>query len=106
MKILKGDQVSVLIGKDKGRKGEVIKTFPKTNKVIVKGLNLFKKHIKPSQGQKGGIVEKERPLLASKVIVLCPGCQKPIRIAYTIDKNGNKLRLCRKCKSPLTQIKK
>lgn len=106
MKILTGDKVRVLIGKDKGRDGEVIKTFPKANRIVVKGLNLFKKHIKPSQGQKGGIVEKERPLLASKVIVLCPGCQKPIRIAYTIDKGGHKLRICRKCKTPLTQIKK
>ena len=106
MKILKGDQIRVLIGKDKGRSGEVIKTFPKTGKVIVKGLNLFKKHLKPSRGQKGGIVEKERDYQASKVIVLCHGCQKPIRIAYTIDKNGHKLRLCRKCKTPLTQIRK
>lgn len=106
MKILTGDKVKVLIGKDKGRVGEVIKTFPKTGQIVVKGLNLFKKHLKPNKDQKGGIIEKERPLLSSKVILLCPGCQKLVRVAYSVDKNGNKLRLCRKCKTPLTKIKK
>ncbi len=62
MKIIKGDKVQVLIGKDKGRSGEVLKSLPKENKVVVKGLNIFKKHIKASQGNKGGIVEKERGL--------------------------------------------
>ncbi|PIU73539.1 50S ribosomal protein L24 [Candidatus Shapirobacteria bacterium CG06_land_8_20_14_3_00_40_12] len=106
MKILTGDHVKILIGKDKGRTGEVIKSFPKTGKVVVKGLNLFKKHLKSSKDQKGGIIEKERSLLSSKVILLCPGCQKPVRVAYTIDKAGHKLRICRKCKTPLTQNKK
>lgn len=59
MKILKGDTVKVLIGKDKGREGLVVKAMPKKDKIIVQGLNLFKKHIKPSQGKPGSIIEKE-----------------------------------------------
>lgn len=102
MKILKSDKVKVLIGKDKGRVGEVIRVFPKTNKIVVKGLNLFKKHLKASQNQKGGIIEKERPLLASKVILVCPNCQKTTRVAYQIDKTGSKYRICKKCQSLLT----
>ena len=101
MKILKGDKVKVLIGKDKGREGEVIKAMPKKDKVVVKGLNLYKKHIKPSQGKPGSIIEKERSLTVSKLAVICPNCKKAIRVAYLIDKSGEKTRICRKCKSAL-----
>jgi large subunit ribosomal protein L24 len=106
MKILKGDKVEILIGKDKGRSGEVLRVFAKTEEIVVKGLNLFKKHVKPTQGQKGGIVEKERAIKASKVMLLCPNCQKRIRVAYSIDKNGDKSRICRKCKSIIVANKK
>lgn len=106
MKIQKGDKVEVLIGKDKGRNGEVVKVFAKTEEVVVKGLNLFKKHVKPSQGQKGGIIEKERPLKASKTMLICPNCGKKVRVAYSIDKNGDKSRICRKCKSIIVAAKK
>ena len=101
MKIIKSDQVKILIGKDKGRTGEVVRSIPKKMQVVVKGLNIFKKHVKPSQNQKGGIIEKERPLLVSKVILICPNCQKPTRVAYQIDKTGNKYRICKKCQSML-----
>lgn len=106
MKILKGDKVEIITGKDKGRSGEVLHVFPKAGKIIVKGLNLFKKHIKPSQGQKGSIIEKERSFLVSKTMLLCPSCQKKIRVAYSIDKNGEKSRICRKCKSIIAITKK
>lgn len=108
MKILKGDKVKVLIGKDKGREGEVLVTFPKNQKIVVKDLNIFKKHVKPSQGQKGGIIEKERPLSASKVALVCPECKKTTRVGYQIDKSGEKYRICKKCKTILqnTSIKK
>jgi len=101
MKILKGDTVKVLIGKDKGREGLVVKAMPKKDKVVVQGLNLFKKHIKPSQGKPGSIIEKERSLAVSKLAVICPSCKKAIRVAYQIDKSGEKSRICRKCKSIL-----
>jgi large subunit ribosomal protein L24 len=101
MKILRGDIVKVLIGKDKGREGEVIKAFPKKDQVLVKGLNIFKKHIKPSQGKPGSIVERERAMTVSKVALICPSCKKAVRVAYQIDKSGEKSRICRKCKSML-----
>jgi len=99
MKIIKGDQVMILLGKDKGRQGQVIACFPKKQKVIVKGLNLFKKHIKASQNQSGGIIEKEAPLYLSKVILICPNCHKNTRVAYKIDQSGQKYRLCKKCQT-------
>jgi len=103
MKIIKSDKIKVLIGKDKDRVGEVIRVFPKKMLVVVKGLNLYKKHIKPSQkNQQGSIVEKERPIAVSKVALVCPQCQKTTRVAYQIDKSGHKYRICRKCKSLLT----
>jgi large subunit ribosomal protein L24 len=101
MKIQKGDKVKVLLGKDKGREGEVIRAFPKTEKIVVKGLNMFKKHLKPQQGQKGGIIEKERSLLVSKVALICPSCQKTVRVGYLIDKSGEKSRICKACKAVL-----
>lgn len=103
MKILKGDKVKILIGKDKGRDGEVVSSFPKKNKVLVKGLNIFKKHIKKSQGKAGTIIEKERPIFVSKVALICPQCGKPTRVGYQIDKSGEKYRICKKCKTVLTK---
>jgi large subunit ribosomal protein L24 len=101
MKIIKGDKVKVLIGKDKGREGEVIKCFPQKATVVVKGLNLFKKHIKASQNQPGSIIEKERALGVSKVILVCPECKKATRVGYQIDESGDKYRVCKKCKALL-----
>lgn len=101
MKIIKQDLVKVLIGKDKGREGEVVRTIPKKNKIIVKGLNMFKKHVKPTQNQKGGIIEKERAMIVSKVILVCPECKKSTRVGYQIDKTGSKYRICKKCKAML-----
>lgn len=105
MKILKGDQVKILLGKDKGREGVVLASFPKANKIVVKGLNMFKKHVKPQNGQKGGIVEKERSLLVSKVTLVCPSCSKSVRVGYNVDKNGVKTRICKKCQAPLISKK-
>jgi len=101
MKILKGDQVKIQLGKDKNRVGEVLMSFPKVNKIIVKGLNMFKKHVKPQNGQKGGIVEKERSIQVSKVSLVCSSCNKTVRVGYNVDKNGVKTRICKKCQAPL-----
>lgn len=102
MKIIKGDKVKILIGKDRGREGEVIRSIPKNGKVVVKGLNLFKKHIKPSQNQPGSIVEKERALIVSKVALICPECKKTTRVGYQLDKTGDKYRICKKCHALVT----
>ena len=101
MKILKGDTVKILIGKDKGREGLIVKSIPKKDTVVVKGLNLYKKCIKPSQGKPGSIIEKERSITVSKVALICPNCKKAVRVAYQIDKSGEKYRICRKCKTIL-----
>ena len=105
MKIIKGDTVKVMIGKDKAREGQVLAVYPKKDSVLVKGLNMFKKHIKGQQGQQGGIIDKERALQASKVMVVCPSCKKTTRVAYQVDKSGQKTRICRKCKALLSQAK-
>lgn len=97
MKIIKGDQVKIILGKDKGRTGQVLTCSPPKRKLIVSGLNLFKKHVKASQNQSGGIIEKEFPLHISKVALICPHCQKPTRVGYKIDKSGQKYRICKKC---------
>ena len=102
MKLIKGDKVKILIGKDKGREGEITQVFPKKDRIVVQGLNLYKKHIKASQQSKGGIIEKERALVASKVMFICPECKKAARIGYQIDKQGNKYRICKKCKALVT----
>jgi len=104
MKILTGDTVQILIGKDKGRAGEVIKSIPKKGKIVIKGLNTFKKHIKKSQGQAGTIIEKERSLFVSKVALVCPTCKKAVRVGYQIDKSGEKYRICKKCKAIITNL--
>ena len=96
MRIKKGDNVIVLAGNDKGKTGEVIKVMPKDNKVVVKGVNVRKKHIKPrSQGQEGGIVEMEMPIYVSKVMLIDPETKKPTRVGYEIVK-GEKVRISKK----------
>jgi len=99
MKIIKADKVKIIYGKDKGREGKVDRVYKKQNKVLIEGINIYKKHIKKSeQTPQGGVVEVPRPLDASKVAVICPKCSKPTRIAIKREK-GKKLRICKKCKS-------
>lgn len=87
------------MGKDSGKTGKVEKMFPATGQVLVEGVNQFKRHVKSrSQDQKSEIVTITKPLLASKVAVVCPKCKKPTRIGMKIEK-GEKVRICRKCKA-------
>ena len=96
-KFKKGDTVIITIGKDKGQKGPVEKVWPKEHKLIVKGKNIYKKHTKAQgEGQKGGIIEKSRPFVFSKVALLCPKCQKKTRVGFQLNKDG-KTRICKKC---------
>ena len=97
LKIKKGDQVVVLSGNDKGKTGEVVKAMPKENKVVVQGVNLVKRHTKPTQKMpQGGIIEKEAAIHVSNVMPYCSTCKKGVRVAHTIE-NGKKIRVCRKC---------
>ena len=97
MRIKKGDTVQVLSGNDKGKKGEVLEVMPKDSKVVVKGVNVRKKHIKPrKQGETGGINSVECAIHSAKVNVVCPKCGKATKIGYTEEK-GEKVRVCKKC---------
>ena len=92
-----GDTVVILSGKDKGKKGKVLQTSPKEQKVIVEGLNIVTKHVKPTRaGQAGGIVKAEGAVYASKVMAVCPKCDKPTRPSFKIE-DGKKTRICKKC---------
>ncbi len=100
--IKKNDTVIVLSGDDKGKKGKVLEVSPKEGKVIVEGLNLVKKHVKPRKmGDQGGIIEAEGAMYACKVQVVCPNCGKPTRVAHkrVKDDNGKErsIRVCVKC---------
>lgn len=95
LKIKKGDQVVVLSGDDKGKTGEVVKSMPKEGKVVVQGVNLVKRHTKPSQTTPGGIVIKEAPINVSNVAIVDPKSGKASKIGYK-EVNGNKVRVARK----------
>lgn len=97
MKIKKNDSVKILIGKSKGKIGKVLHVFPESRKVIVEGLNLVKKHIRPrKEGEKGQIAETPGKIQASNVMLVCPKCGKTSRIGYKKD-GENKSRVCKKC---------
>ena len=97
MKIKKGDTVKVLSGNDKGKTGEVLEVIPRTEKIVVKGINIRKKHMKPrKQGEEGGIIPVECAIHAAKVNVVCSKCQKAVKIGYQMEKD-QKIRVCRKC---------
>ena len=95
--IKKGDTVVVLSGDDKGVKGEVIAASPAEGKVLVKGVNMIRKHVKPRrQGETGGIIDAEGAIYACKVALYCPDCKKGVRVK-TVEKDGKKIRTCAKC---------
>ena len=97
MRIKKGDKVEILSGEDKGKQGEVLQVLPKEDKVVVKGANIVKKHVKPrKQGEEGGIIPREGAMPAAKVNVVCPKCGKATKVGYTVEKD-QKVRVCKKC---------
>jgi len=96
LKIKKGDKVKVRSGKDKGREGKVEKLFPKKMTALIPEINMFKKHVKGSQGQKGGIFDIPRPLSLNKLSLICPKWITPTRVGFKMA-NGRKTRVCKKC---------
>jgi len=97
MKIKKSDKVLIISGKDRGKTGTVEKFVRKENKVVISGINMIKKHLKPTQKQpKGGIVDQASPIDISNIKLICKKCQKPTRVGYRKSKK-NKKRICRKC---------
>ena len=96
LKIKKGDKVIVITGKDKGKTGEVTKVLVQENKVIVSGINMARRHTKPSQESAGGIISKEMPIQISNVAYVDPKTNKPTRLGIKIDKDGRKVRVAKK----------
>ena len=102
MNLKVGDKVIVIAGKDKGKEGKIIKTLKNDNKVVVEGINMVTKHVKPSaQNENGGIIKVEAPIHASNVMILDPKTKKRTRIAHEIDENGKKHRISVKSKERL-----
>ncbi|MEK9173963.1 MAG: 50S ribosomal protein L24 [Patescibacteria group bacterium] len=95
MKIKKGDQVQIIAGKDRGKRGLVVRVIPVMDKVVVAGVNMMKRHLKPESGRKGERVEKEAPLHVSNVMLICTETDKPTRVAYQIQ-NGEKVRISKR----------
>ncbi|MDR1101222.1 MAG: 50S ribosomal protein L24 [Clostridiales bacterium] len=96
--VRKDDKVQILAGKDKGKTGKVVTSFPKVGKVLVDGINMATKHKKPrKQGESGGIVKVAMPLAASKVMFVCPHCGKPTRVGRRKLNDGKSTRYCKKC---------
>jgi large subunit ribosomal protein L24 len=97
--VRKNDNVLVTTGKDRGKRGRVLKVLPAENRVVVEGVNIIKRHTKPNPQRqiKGGLVEREAPMHASNVQIVCPECGKATRIGRKVLGDGRKVRICRKC---------
>jgi large subunit ribosomal protein L24 len=95
--VKKKDKVVVISGKDKGKQGEVLEVMPSEGRAIVAKINFVKRHTRPTQGNPGGIHEKEAPLPLSKLMLVCPKCSQPSRPKFDFLSDGKKVRVCRKC---------
>ncbi len=98
MHVKKGDMVELISGKDRGKKGKILTAFPKTNQVIVEGINMLTRHVKPSsEMQQGGIIRQEGPVHVSNVLIYCPKCKRGRRAGKKILKDGTRVRVCKTC---------
>ena len=98
MNVRKNDKVVVLSGKDKGKQGEVLRAMPAEGKVVVQGVSVATKHQKArKQGEESSIIKVETPIYACKVMVVCPKCSKPTRVAHKVGADGKKVRVCKHC---------
>lgn len=104
-RIKKGDTVHVIAGKDKGVTGEVLRVILKTNRVVIERVNIVKKHQSPVQAGRQqvqpGRIEFEAPINLSNVMLVCPQCGEPTRVGYRKNEDGEKVRVCRKCKADI-----
>ena len=96
-KFKKGDEVQVTAGRDKGRKGKIDKVLIKEDRVVVSGVNIYKRHKKATAKQGAGIYEIARPMSVANIALICPKCQKQTRVGFSIE-GKNKVRVCKKCK--------
>jgi large subunit ribosomal protein L24 len=106
-----GDPVMVVAGKDRGKQGEVLRTLPREGKVVVRGVNILKRHTKAGRSAggnraiQGGIVDFEAPLAYSNVMLVCPSCNEPTRIRHTVLESGAKAIQCVKCGEPYERVR-
>jgi large subunit ribosomal protein L24 len=97
-KLRKNDMVMVIVGRDRGKTGKVMRVLPAAGRVVIERLNMVKRHTKPrGAGSPGGIVEKEAPLNISNVMVLCDRCNVPVRVGIKFTADGSRSRICRRC---------
>ncbi len=102
MNIRKNDNVLIIAGREKGKRGRVIAVYPSKNAVLVEKLNMIKRHTRPNQQLKqGGIVEKESPISAANVKLICSKCDKPTPVAKKVYEDGGRARLCKNCNEVL-----
>lgn len=95
--VKKNDMVVVITGKDKGKIGKVIKVFPRKGRAIVEGINIVKKHMRPTPYSSGGIVETPAPIHVSNLMLYCPKCKKGVKVGRKFLEDGTKVRYCKKC---------
>ena len=96
-RLKKGDTVEVIAGKDRGRRGKILQVFPEDLRVLVEGVNVSKRHMRPTQTFRGGIVDKPIPLHSSKLMPVCPHCNKPTRVYATASQGTERRRECGEC---------
>lgn len=103
--VKKGDKVQIMAGKDRGKKGKILRTFPAKKRVVVEGANIIKKHVKPTQkSPQGGIVETPGSIHISSVQLICPQCNQPTRIGSKRNEEGKRVRICRKCDGDIDKL--
>jgi large subunit ribosomal protein L24 len=99
MRIRKNDRVQVISGKDRGKEGKILRRVPVRDMVVVEGVNMVSRHVKPSQkNPQSGIIKQEAPIYASKVMLVCPQCGKATRVGCSFLESGKKVRVCKKCR--------
>ena len=102
MQIKKNDNVMIISGKEKGKRGRVIAVYPGTNRLLVEKLNMIKRHTRPNQQlRQGGIVERESPLSASNVRLICSKCEKPTTVTRQNQGDGSRVRVCKSCNAAI-----
>ena len=101
IKIRKNDRVQVITGNDAGKAGRVLEVYPKKNRLLVEHVHMIKRHTRPNPAKqiKGGIAEREAPIAVSNVLLVCPSCNKPVRIGFHFNNDGRKVRVCRDCQA-------
>ncbi len=105
LEIKKGDTVLVVSGRDKGKKGKVMRTIPSERKIIVEGINMQTHFLRPTKDMpQGKITQREGPILVSKVLIICPHCHEPTRVGHKVLENGKSVRACKNCREVMDKI--